>query len=106
MAHLQQKESNAYVLVDGALRITDRKGYNDGNTNYRDIQCQDIASNTIRTRVGKDFYIGVSTNELRVTNNLFWNGGDTGYKPVRASDFIKRLVLNLSTILKSGTMTH
>lgn len=86
---LTAKESNAYVLVDGALRITDRKGYNDGNTNYRDIQCQDIASNTIRTRVGKDFYIGVSTNELRVTNNLFWNGGNTGYKPVRASDFIK-----------------
>nr|WP_277952401.1 phage tail spike protein [Staphylococcus hominis] len=81
------KETNAYVLVDGALRITDKKGYNDGNTNYRDIQCQDIASNTIRTRVGRDFYIGVSSNELRVTNNLFWNGGNTGYKPVRASAF-------------------
>ena len=85
---LTAKETNAYALVDGALRITDKKGYNDGNTNYRDIQCQHIASNTIRTRVGKDFYIGVSSNELRVTNNLFWNGGDTGYKPIRASDYL------------------
>ncbi|WP_368917084.1 phage tail spike protein [Staphylococcus haemolyticus] len=84
---LTAKSTNAYVLVDGALRVTDTKGYNRDNTNYRDIQCKDIASNTIRTRVGRDFYIGVSTNELRVTNNLFWNGGDTGYKPVRASAF-------------------
>lgn len=84
---LTAKSTNAYVLVDGALRVTDTKGYNGDNTNYRDIQCQDIASNTIRTRVGRDFYIGVSTNELRVTNNLFWNGGNTGYKPVRASAF-------------------
>ncbi|OFM36322.1 hypothetical protein HMPREF2695_09750 [Staphylococcus sp. HMSC076E07] len=84
---LTAKSTNAYVLVDGALRVTDMKGYNGDNTNYRDIQCQHIASNTIRTRVGRDFYIGVSTNELRVTNNLFWNGGDTGYKPVRASAF-------------------
>ena len=84
---LTAKETNAYVLADGALRVTDTNGYNGDNTNYRDIQCQHIASNTIRTRVGKDFYIGVSSNELRVTNNLFWNGGDTGYKPVRASAF-------------------
>nr|WP_242539547.1 phage tail spike protein [Staphylococcus haemolyticus] len=84
---LTAKGSNAYVLADGALRITDTNGYNGDNTNYRDVQCQHIASNTIRTRVGKDFYIGVSSNELRVTNNLFWNGGDTGYKPVRASAF-------------------
>ncbi|MFW3515844.1 phage tail spike protein [Staphylococcus caprae] len=85
---LTAKETNAYILADGALRITDTNGYNGGNTNYRDIQCQHIASNTIRTRVGKDFYIGVSSNELRVTNNLFWNGGDTGYKPIRASDYL------------------
>lgn len=84
---LTAKSTNAYVLADGALRITDTNGYNGDNTNYRDVQCQHIASNTIRTRVGKDFYIGVSSNELRVTNNLFWNGGDTGYKPVRASAF-------------------
>ncbi|MDM7881621.1 phage tail spike protein [Staphylococcus borealis] len=86
---LTAKSTNAYILADGALRVTDKNGYNGDNTNYRDIQCQHIASNTIRTRVGKDFYIGVSDNELRVTNNLFYNGGNTGYKPVRAKDFIK-----------------
>lgn len=86
------KNNNLYALVDpgeGKLRITDYKGYNNGSPNYRDLQCQHIQSNTIRTNTGNDFYIGVSSNELRVTNNLFWNGGNTGYKPVRASNFIK-----------------
>ena len=86
------------------MRVTDTKGYNGDSTNYRDIQCQHIASNTIRTRVGRDFYIGVSTNELRVTNNLFWNGGDTGYKPVRASLTTHHLS-NIKQILRNGTMT-
>lgn len=86
---LTAKESNAYVLVDGALRITDRKGYNDGKINYRDIQCHDIQAESIRLMSNDNFYVGVSTGELRVTNNLKYNGGNTGYKPVRASDFIK-----------------
>ena len=84
---LTAKGSNAYILVDDALRITDKKGYNNGNVNYKDLQCLDVQANSIRVNTAKDFYIGVSTNELRVTNNLFWNGGDTGYKPVRASAF-------------------
>ncbi|WP_301402027.1 phage tail spike protein [Staphylococcus haemolyticus] len=86
------KNDNLYALVDpteGKLRITDYNGYNNGSPNYRDLQCQHIQANTIRTNVGRDFYIGVSDNELRVTNNLFYNGGNTGYKPVRAKDFIK-----------------
>lgn len=86
------KNDNLYALVDpteGKLRITDYNGYNNGSPNYRDLQCQHIQANTIRTNVGRDFYIGVSNNELRVTNNLFYNGGNTGYKPVRAKDFIK-----------------
>lgn len=86
------KVNNLYALVDasvGRLRITDYNGYNNGNPNYKDLQCNDIQSNSIRINTGKDFYIGVSTNELRVTNNLLYNGGNTGYKPVRASDFIK-----------------
>lgn len=85
------KNNNLYALVDpkeGKLRITDYNGYNNGNPNYRDLQCQHIQANTIRTNTGNDFYIGVSSNELRVTNNLFWNGGNTGYKPVRASDYL------------------
>ncbi|MDH8712975.1 phage tail spike protein [Staphylococcus warneri] len=85
------KADNLYANVKDKLRITDIKGYNNGSPKYKDLQCKDIQSNSIRLNDtdGKDFYIGVSTNELRVTNNLFWNGGDTGYKPVRASDFIK-----------------
>nr|WP_277952061.1 phage tail spike protein [Staphylococcus hominis] len=85
--NLTAKGSNAYILVDDALRITDKKGYNNGNVKYKDLQCLDVQANSIRVNTAKDFYIGVSTNELRVTNNLFWNGGDTGYKPVRASAF-------------------
>ncbi|MEX3481254.1 phage tail spike protein [Staphylococcus hominis] len=84
---LTAKGSNAYILVDDALRITDKKGYNNGNVKYKDLQCLDVQANSIRVNTAKDFYIGVSSNELRVTNNLFWNGGDTGYKPVRASAF-------------------
>lgn len=84
---LTAKGSNAYILVDDALRITDKKGYNNGNVKYKDLQCLDVQANSIRVNTAKDFYIGVSTNELRVTNNLLWNGGDTGYKPVRASAF-------------------
>lgn len=85
------KADNLYANVKDKLRITDIKGYNNGSPNYKDLQCRDIQSNSIRLNDtdGKDFYIGVSSNELRVTNNLFWNGGNTGYKPVRASDFIK-----------------
>lgn len=84
---LTSKGSNAYVLVDDALRITDKKGYNNGDVRYKDLQCLDVQANSIRVNTARDFYIGVSSNELRVTNNLFWNGGDTGYKPVRASAF-------------------
>ena len=84
---LTAKGSNAYILVDDALRITDKKGYNNGNVNYKDLQCLDVQANSIRVNTAKDFYIGVSSNELRVTNNLLWNGGDTGYKPIRASAF-------------------
>lgn len=86
---VQSRSGYMYLMASDRVRITDYKGYNNGNPNYADLQCQHIYSNTIRTHTGNDFYIGVSTNELRVTNNLFWNGGDTGYKPVRASDFIK-----------------
>lgn len=83
---LKAKADNQYIGVNAALRITDMKGYNDGNVNYKDLQVKDIQAGSIRTHDG-NFYIGVSTNELRVTNNLLYNGGDIGYKPVRASDF-------------------
>ncbi|MDU0452339.1 phage tail spike protein [Staphylococcus chromogenes] len=85
----QSRSGYLYLMADDRVRITDYKGYNNGSPNYADLQCQHIQANTIRTNVGRDFYIGVSDNELRVTNNLFWNGGNTSYKPVRALDFIK-----------------
>lgn len=83
---LRAKDTNAYVGVDGALRVTDTKGNNGGQPNYKDIQCKNIQANSIRTD-GGNFYIGCSTEEVRVTNNLLYNGGDIGYKPIKASDF-------------------
>lgn len=83
---LRAKDTNAYVGVDGALRVTDAKGNNGGQPNYKDIQCKDIQANSIRTDSG-NFYIGCSTEEVRVTNNLLYNGGNIGYKPIKASDF-------------------
>lgn len=80
------KNSNVYACVNGALRVTDMNGYNNGFPNYKDIQAKDIQAGSIRTMSG-NFYIGVSTNELRVTNNLLYNGGNVGYKPIRASAF-------------------
>lgn len=74
---LRSKDTNAYVGVDGALRVTDAKGNNGGQPNYKDIQCKDIQANSIRTD-GGNFYIGCSTEEVRVTNNLLYNGGDIG----------------------------
>lgn len=86
---LAAKNDFAYVRTnkDGRLRITDFKGYNNGNPTYTDLQCHDIQAESIRLNSNDNFYVGVSTGELRVTNNLKYNGGDTGYKPVRASAF-------------------
>lgn len=84
---LTSKGSNAYVLVDDALRITDKKGYNNGDVRYKDLQCLDVQANSIRVNTAKDFYIGVSTGELRVTNNLRYNGGNTGYKDIRFANW-------------------
>lgn len=86
---LTAKNDFAYVRTNtgGRLRITDFKGYNDGNPTYTDLQCHDIQAESIRLNSNDNFYVGVSTGELRVTNNLKYNGGKTGYKPVRASGF-------------------
>lgn len=83
----QSKSTNLYAMTayDGALRITDKNGYNNGNPNYRDLQCKSIVADSIRTD-GGNFYIGVSTDELRITNNLLYNGGNVGYKDIRLRD--------------------
>ena len=83
----KSKGGYLYAMTPERTRFTDMNGYNSGNTSYTDVQCQHILANTIRTGVGRDFYIGVSSNVLRVTNNLFWNSGNPGYKPVVASAF-------------------
>lgn len=87
---LTAKNDFAYVRTNtgGRLRITDFKGYNDGNPTYTDLQCHDIQADSIRLNSNNNFYVGVSTGELRVTNNLLYNRGKTGYKPVRASDYL------------------
>ena len=36
------KTDNLYACVNDKLRITDIKGYNSGNTNYKNLQCKDI----------------------------------------------------------------
>ena len=87
---LMTESTNAYIMVDDAMRVTSKAGYNGGNPSYRDIQARDIQANSIRlldTSGSSDFYIGVSGNELRVTNNLFWNNGSTTYRPIRADNF-------------------
>ncbi|MFP4878712.1 phage tail spike protein [Mammaliicoccus sciuri] len=83
------KNDNLYAMVNSTLRVTDLKGYNSGNPEYKDLQCRDIQANTIRVNTGNNLYLGTSTGEVRVTNNLLRNGGSIGYKPIRAEDFIK-----------------
>ncbi|MBA8762903.1 phage tail spike protein [Staphylococcus coagulans] len=81
------KGDNVYACVDDKLRVTDKRGYNNGDPNYKNLQVRDIQANSIRVNTGANFYLGVTTGELRVTNNLLYNGGSIGYKPVRASAF-------------------
>lgn len=82
----QSRSGYLYLKANNRVRITDYKGYNDGNPNYVDLQCRWIQSESIRT-TSTNFYIGTSTGEVRVTNNLLYNGGDIGYKPIRAEAF-------------------
>ncbi|RQW19707.1 hypothetical protein EH196_06030 [Bacillus sp. C1-1] len=87
----RESSSNAYMKVDGSLRVTDRRGYNGGNVNYRPIQVQDVIANSIRVNLGtggnRDLYLGCSSNIVRVTNNSMWNSGSPGYRPIMASEF-------------------
>ncbi|UTT55142.1 PMF1/NNF1 family protein [Staphylococcus equorum] len=78
------KNTNVYACVDGALRVTDTRGYNNGYPNYKDIQADKIQANSIRVNGDNNLYLGTSTGEVRVTNNLLTDG----YKPIRASDYL------------------
>lgn len=77
------KNTNVYACVDGALRVTDTRGYNNGYPNYKDIQADKIQANSIRVNNNENLYLGTSGGEVQVTNNLL----STGYKPIRASAF-------------------
>lgn len=83
---LTAKETNAYVLVDDELRITDKKGYNNGNVNYKDLRTNSINtthSYAFANHSGSDVYFGVGYHELRITANNFWNGGNPAYQNIR-----------------------
>ncbi|MDT4012481.1 hypothetical protein [Staphylococcus simulans] len=83
----QSRSGYLYLKADDRVRITDYKGYNNGNPTYGDLQCRWIQSESIRT-TSTNFYIGTSTGEVRVTNNLLYNSGNIGYKPIRAQSFL------------------
>lgn len=83
----QSRSGYLYLKADDKVRITDYKGYNNGNPTYGDLQCKWIQSESIRT-TSTNFYIGTSTGEVRVTNNLLYNDGNIGYKPIRAQSFL------------------
>lgn len=77
-----------YLMADERVRITDRRGYNNGNYLLRDLQTSFIQANSIRVNDNdSNFYIGTSTGEVRITNNLLYNGGNTGYQPIKASEY-------------------
>ncbi|PNZ40746.1 phage tail spike protein [Staphylococcus simulans] len=83
----QSRSGYLYLKANNRVRITDYKGYNDGNPNYVDLQCRWIQSESIRT-TSTNFYIGTSTGEVRITNNLLYNGGDIGYKDIRFKNYV------------------
>ena len=83
---LTAKETNAYVLVDDELRITNKKGYNNGNVNYKDLRANSINtthSYAFANHSGSDVYFGVGYHELRITANNFWNRGNPSYQNIR-----------------------
>ncbi|MDU7035985.1 MAG: hypothetical protein E6341_00255 [Staphylococcus simulans] len=83
----QSRSGYLYLKADDRVRITDYKGYNNGNPTYGDLQCRWIQSVSIRT-TSTNFYIGTSTGEVRITNNLLYNGGDIGYKDIRFKNYV------------------
>lgn len=83
----QSRSGYLYLKADDKVRITDYKGYNNGNPTYGDLQCKWIQSESIRT-TSTNFYIGTSTGEVRITNNLLYNGGDIGYKDIRFKNYV------------------
>ena len=86
IGNLEASGVYGYALVDERLRVTDRRGYNNGSPSYKGIQAQELIANSLRVNSG-NLFLGTSNGEARVTNNLLYNGGNIGYKPIRASAF-------------------
>ncbi|OAO08676.1 phage tail spike protein [Staphylococcus cohnii] len=82
------KNTNLYASVqsNGSLRVTDTKGYNGGNPNYRDIEALRLNtyhSYAFANHSKSDVYFGVGYNELRITANDWYNGGSPKYQDIR-----------------------
>ncbi|XCC67047.1 hypothetical protein PYH72_10765 [Staphylococcus delphini] len=81
------KNTNVYAMVDnGELRITNLKGYNNGNPIYNDLRAREIKTTeggAFSNHSGKNVYFGVGYHELRITANDFYNGGNTKYQDIR-----------------------
>ena len=71
---------------------------------YKDLQCLDVQANSIRVNTAKDFYIGVSTNELRVTNNLFGTVAILVTNQLEHQPSTTHHSNNIKLILKNGIM--
>lgn len=100
IGNLEASGVYAYALVDERLRVTDRRGYNNGSPSYRGIQAQELIANSLRVNSG-NLFLGTSSGEARVTNNLLYNGGNIGYRPIRASAFNQGSSLFYKTNIKN-----
>ena len=86
MGDLWANGIDLYAQVDNELRITDRNGYNSGNTKFKDLRANSInttSSYAFANHSGSDVYLGVGYHELRITANNFWNKGNPAYQDIR-----------------------
>lgn len=86
MGDLWANGIDLYAQVDNELRITDRNGYNSGNTKFKDLRANSInttSSYAFGNHSGSDVYLGVGYHELRITANNFWNKGNPAYQDIR-----------------------
>lgn len=85
------KSTNLYAMVEdgGEFRVTDKRGYNGGNTYYEDIRAKEIKSHGgfYSTHTSGNTYMGVATGEFRVTDNNFYNGGNTTYRDIKFANW-------------------
>lgn len=86
MGDLWANGIDLYAQVDNELRITDRNGYNSGNTKFKDLRVKAInttSSYAFSNHSGADVYFGVGYHELRITANNHYNGGNPSYQDIR-----------------------